>query len=567
MRGAQLKQIGSCYGSGGAPGVAEDGEDFVFLLQDLFTTDRIAGAVNGSACEPGPGSRTAVDTESKLTISGGNAVFAGGKAAPAYGDPGALIGATQTRKAGRTIIVDMAMQSGTAVFGWGASAALARHGSFTTNGVTGYFRVNWGVAQGAFDLIPFTLSVAYRLVLIQRSTGTFLIIYGGTEYPVWTLAWIDDITVTASLYAVISNYNSVFVVDDVEVVDFDNILATNDWATSNFALPANPQTATSAANALVSFTWTPGAGEMLNLMFRRIDDDNTWLVRCDQAASKIYLYEKELGIETERGAVGGLAQTWTIGNSYHIVVRFEDNDIRVSVGTAGKQVYTSATFQNTATGIKVSGFAAGINLVSWPLRISGLIPTGLMPSYTYYFVIGDSKSLITTYPPNLTQLLNAADNTHFWSNGLPMASSGGATVHTRSLTVDADLAANSFSPKVILCNLGTNDLLALPVEATWKADYTTIITAVHAKWPETKIYLCKPVLLQAAPPSTPVVDTVMLHGWVDDLVSSYDYVYTGVDETELEGGDGYVTNFLDTAHQTVAGKAAVAALWKTALGY
>lgn len=45
----------------GASGVA-------YLLRDEFTTTRAAGAVNGTAAEPGAGTRTVTDTESKLRI-------------------------------------------------------------------------------------------------------------------------------------------------------------------------------------------------------------------------------------------------------------------------------------------------------------------------------------------------------------------------------------------------------------------------------------------------------------------------------------------------------------------
>jgi hypothetical protein len=547
-------------------GVAGSVTNIVYSLLDLFATSRAVGAVNGTSCEPGPGTRAVSDTENKLTISGGKIVFSGGKSSPGYGDPGATIGASQARSAGRAIVLDVSYQSGVVVLGWGASAVLCRHGSIVTNSGSGYMRPNFGVATGNYDLVPYTLSVAYRLLLVQRSTGTFLAIRGGTEFPNWTLVWVDDLTTTTPLYASLSNYNGIFVVDNVGVVDLSGALAADGWATSSIASPSNPQTATSTADAIVSFVWTPGAAETLNLMVRRVDDDNTWIVRCDQAASKIYLYEKEEGAETERGATGGLSQTWTVSTAYHIVVRFAASDMRVTVDKTAKQAYTSASFQSSATGVKVSGFATGADLFAWPIDISAIVPGALAPSHTYYFVVGDSKSLIATYPPYLTQLLNAASE-RFWSNALPMAATGGATVNSRSLTVETDLAANTFDPDVVLCNLGTNDLASLPAEATWKADYTTIITAIHARWPSAKIYVSKPVLLQAVPPSTPHADTATLHGWVDDLVALYSYVYDGIDEADLEGGDGYATNFSDTAHQTEAGQAAVAALWKTAMGY
>lgn len=46
-----------------------------WLLRDEFTTDLAAGSVNGTAAEPGPGTRTVVDVGNKLWISGGSATI------------------------------------------------------------------------------------------------------------------------------------------------------------------------------------------------------------------------------------------------------------------------------------------------------------------------------------------------------------------------------------------------------------------------------------------------------------------------------------------------------------
>ena len=46
-----------------------------YLLRDEFTTDLAAGAVNGTAAEPGPGTRTVVDLGNRLYIIGGKAII------------------------------------------------------------------------------------------------------------------------------------------------------------------------------------------------------------------------------------------------------------------------------------------------------------------------------------------------------------------------------------------------------------------------------------------------------------------------------------------------------------
>ena len=42
-----------------------------YLLRDEFTSALAAGSVNGTAAEPGPGTRAVTDANSKLSITGG----------------------------------------------------------------------------------------------------------------------------------------------------------------------------------------------------------------------------------------------------------------------------------------------------------------------------------------------------------------------------------------------------------------------------------------------------------------------------------------------------------------
>jgi acyl-CoA thioesterase I len=72
-----------------------------YLFRDLFTTDRAAGAVNGTAAEPGTGTRNVTDTGNQLSISGGVLRVVG--IAPANADPRLLSSKTITRAAGRRV--------------------------------------------------------------------------------------------------------------------------------------------------------------------------------------------------------------------------------------------------------------------------------------------------------------------------------------------------------------------------------------------------------------------------------------------------------------------------------
>src|SRR3989304_4343905 len=58
-----------------------------FSFSDEFSDVHAAGNVNNTLAMPVRAVRVTVDTESQLSISGGVAVFGGGKAVPAWGDP------------------------------------------------------------------------------------------------------------------------------------------------------------------------------------------------------------------------------------------------------------------------------------------------------------------------------------------------------------------------------------------------------------------------------------------------------------------------------------------------
>jgi len=59
------------------------------LLWDSFLS---GGAATNRLATPGPGRSAITDTESKFSVSGGDLVCSGGKAAPAFGDPGIWLG-------------------------------------------------------------------------------------------------------------------------------------------------------------------------------------------------------------------------------------------------------------------------------------------------------------------------------------------------------------------------------------------------------------------------------------------------------------------------------------------
>jgi hypothetical protein len=118
--------------------------------------------------------------------------------------------------------------------------------------------------------------------------------------------------------------------------------------------------------------WTAVTGQIWDLMVRRTDDNNCWIVRADQTNSTIKLFEKSGGTETERATA---SFTWTNGQAFRILVFMEGNTIKVNYTSIEKLSYTSASFNNTATGVKTT--RGGSNLVAWPRSISGSALTEL----------------------------------------------------------------------------------------------------------------------------------------------------------------------------------------------
>lgn len=110
----------------------------------------------------------------------------------------------------------------------------------------------------------------------------------------------------------------------------------------------------------------------------------------------------------------------------------------------------------------------------------------------------------------------------------------------------------------VLSNYGTNDLAVLPVEATWRANYQTIIDAIMAAQPGARIYIVKPWKRGYT------ANANTMAGWIDTIVAANPGVaFVGHDErTWLEGGDDGATMTIDGVHYSAAGQAECAAQWK-----
>lgn len=205
----------------------------------------------------------------------------------------------------------------------------------------------------------------------------------------------------------------------------------------------------------------------------------------------------------------------------------------------------------------VSTAAGGTNAPTFVIKFKELDS-----ATTQYTIMGDSKSYNdSTWPAQLRYNLLVTRGARYAQ--LTAVAQSGATVEIMAGAIAEKLAAvTTGSADHIFCNLGVNDVIAgLPAEATWKANYLTILDAMHSKWPNATMYITKPWTRGEA------TDCDTLAGWIDAIVAARDFAAAGDDERVwLEGGDNGVTMTTDGIHYSAAGNAAKVTQCTTLLG-
>lgn len=174
--------IGLGIGRGHAP----KSEPTLWLLQDEFASALPVGSVNGSLAEPGPGTRTVVDTAgNKVYISSGSLAING---ASSWDDTYISYASVGAWTAGRVLLTRILSTWGEGLVGFIRSN--------WSDGVlfADYLRA-WGPAQ---DIIPTTLGYWHDLAIVTRASGHFLFLrrYGETT---WALRWMRNDSASATM--------------------------------------------------------------------------------------------------------------------------------------------------------------------------------------------------------------------------------------------------------------------------------------------------------------------------------------------------------------------------------
>lgn len=189
--------------------------NIVWLLRDDFNDVLAAGSVNGTLATPGPGTRTVTDAENKYSIGSGVLNSAGGKVAPAIGDPGLWYSA-QTRAAGKIFIFDVTptLSGGKELYiglDSNTSSTPSLHAVDLNN--TLLYRYDNALLLA---IAPIVTATNYKLAFVLRASGCFYFIKGGA-YTNWSLLCYSKVLNTTPLYPCYSNYNEVFTSDFVRI--------------------------------------------------------------------------------------------------------------------------------------------------------------------------------------------------------------------------------------------------------------------------------------------------------------------------------------------------------------
>lgn len=541
------------------------------LLRLLFSVDDTAPL--DSPYTEGTGQVTLTDTGNKLSKATGKLVQA--TVTGAFSDPRA-VGDLINRMAGRTLVVT-GITGDSWRIGWASSGDTAVRGGVLA--IAGAF-YHYDNAVGVGQLV-LKAGVSYDLLIILGNWGTMTAIRGGA-WANWTMLGHTTIrtgaagtTNSAATQKVYWDYNSANVsIDEIRVQDWGGI-----WSKSIFhavayeLLPTSGDTyAGSSGDMFVQVGWVPASGTVLDILFRRTDDDNTWIVRCTQSANTIKLIEKTSGTETERQST---SFTWGTGTMVEIWIRAESSRIAYGVQGAQRNVYTSGSYNSGVTGVKLisTGSTDLARVMVFPLALPD-VPTSAGRSPLNIFCLGDSKTgssgdsgvpsgLTGGYPIYLMDGLEAARNAGAFETPGRYSLGGGTSV-TIEAQMNAQLAARAHVADYVLVNIGANDATAGTSEANFKTAYGSILDKVHAKWSGAKVY-CMLVWVRDYLSQCNSINT-----WIAAVIADgrSSWAFVGPDERVfLEGGDDGVTYTADGVHPNHAGYLLTAAEWQEAMGF
>lgn len=337
-----------------------------YTLNDQFTTDRAAGAVNGTSAEPTGGTRTVVDTENKLSISSSQLSFAGGKTSPAWADP-QITYPSVSRVAGKMLIgkINPSNTSADVQIGFNRYAS----GNVSDAG-TIYFSAG-GMIRNYDSVIPivgaYSGATDYYTAIVLRGTGAYYFIRGGA-FTNWTLLNITQVSNTATLYPNVQLYNGISTADNIRIPTstwLPTPLAYDTFTRADGAI-SNSETTGPDSQTTPSLAWTGGA-----------ISSNTNVITPSLGSELVV--NGGFDADTDWTKTGG----WSIGSGVASIIT-TDGNITQNIATIGQWYQLTWDVPSFTSGLVKGTFGAGSNLgYSYTSSGNGKINTGRQASDGY----------------------------------------------------------------------------------------------------------------------------------------------------------------------------------------
>lgn len=329
-------------------------------LRDDFLTDAAAPLSSPRTCEPGPGTLTILDANSKQSISDGKVVYASGGFTA--GNPG-MWGSQQTRTIGRAVVAIMNQTAQNYEIGWdNDQAATAPHDSIRIN-ATGQTIRDGGTLV---DIGTTFTGGPYFIAVIQRSAGFWAFLRGQALFG-WKLMWVG-VTSTANLYpaSMISTTTFTGNVDTLRGVDFPTPFDSDyGFATQRLsgARAANDAIIHEPNMILEWVQTTLPASGTTDIRFRQSDTTNYLQATVDSTGA-LTLNAVVAGSPTQ---IGTSAAAVAAGN--RVIVTADGSTLRAYVGVVNKISGTNTNFTGQTSGvISALGTSGAVsNLVTWPM--------------------------------------------------------------------------------------------------------------------------------------------------------------------------------------------------------
>ena len=355
-----------------------------WLLRDDFNDTRAAGSVTGTLATPGPGTRTVVDTNSKLSIGSGTLSVVTGSSGS--NDPRVYY-EQQTRVAGLLMVTSVNIPTAE-----GFRTALSRLDIFPRVAFLMFDGI-WIYADyedADISLVGgYSTSTQYYVGIVLRTAGTYYFIKGGA-FTNWTLLFPDNGTRSDDSYPMLSAENNVCAFDvDFIRVPVETWLPTpfayetftddngtsldahasdtsgpdsqpvtsqswteesGDWdIQSNKANPDGAGIATvdvGVADVLVELVVDGGAAEQPGIVLRFTDTSNYWYLQADRANNQLELHEVNATVDNVRA---NIAVTINDSTDYVLTAICYGTTITGYLDSSNYITYASASLNETAT--------------------------------------------------------------------------------------------------------------------------------------------------------------------------------------------------------------------------